>query len=148
MTNSDWPAAISLLVALAALGVAWFGIRRSNKTTSAATLVTLNEGFRQAWMRFFESDPDDKKFNLAELLNLFEIACAIYLEKSLTGNSRQIMFEYIDSVLKLLLKDDANRQVVEDQLIESPTTFIYIKQFFKYKKGALSVTVPPQWYEL
>jgi hypothetical protein len=78
VSSSDWIAAASLGIALVALVVSWLGIWRANRTTSAATLVTLKEGFRQAWSRFFDAqDEAEKYYELAELLNLFEIACAI-----------------------------------------------------------------------
>lgn len=150
MQTSDWIASASLAISVVALVVAWFGIVRANKTTSAATLVSLNEGFRQSWQRFVATLDDAKKDNvqldaLAELLNLLEIACAIYLEKSLSGNSRKLMFEYLDSSLKILVKSQqASEQVY--LLIQSKTTFIYIKKFLR-KKPALSVTIPPKWYE-
>ena len=105
MSSSDWVAAASLFISFVALVVSWFGIWRANRTTSAATLVTLNEGFRQAWTRFFDAQQEGQHYELAELLNLFEIACAIYLEKSLSGNARALMFEYLDNVLQHLVRN-------------------------------------------
>ena len=90
MCASDWVAAASLAVAFAALGVSWYGIRRSNKTTSTGTLVTLNEGFRQAWGRFLSDEVEDREYELAELMNLFEIACAAYDEGSIHGQLSHI----------------------------------------------------------
>ena len=75
----------SLAVAVIALCLSWYAITRANRSTSAATLVTLNEGFRQAWERFFQAQGAQQDAELAELLNLFEIACAIYLEGSLSA---------------------------------------------------------------
>src|SRR6266849_6392399 len=78
---------------------------RANAIASAATFVTLNEGFRQAWERCLRpQDEDATNYELAELLNLLEIACAIYLEKSLSGNSRKLISEYLESALSLLIK--------------------------------------------
>jgi hypothetical protein len=132
------------VVALAALGVAIFAILRANKTTSAATLVTLNQACSQAWERYLH-EPSD--YNLGELLNLFEAGCAIYDEKSLTGNSRKLMRDYLDSVLPLLAKS----QPVCDQafnLLQSPETFIFIKGFLNERQVRLSVTIPPKWFQL
>ena len=87
MNSSDLIAAASLGVAAVALAMSIYAIIRSNKTTSAATLVTLNEGFRQAWERCLQPQIDEatSNYNLAELLNLLEITSAIYLEKSISG---------------------------------------------------------------
>jgi hypothetical protein len=83
---------------------------------------------------------------LAELLNLFEIACAIYLEKSLTGNSRKLAFEYIDSILRVLVQNEyTNVQVAT--LLETESTFIFIRKFLNQNNPNLSVTVPPQWFQ-
>jgi hypothetical protein len=92
-------------------------------------------------------EPDAANYNLAELLNLLEIACAIYLEKSLSGNSRELMSEYLGSTLSLLIKTP----VINDKalrLLQTEETFIFIKKFLKQKPPALSVTIPPKWYEL
>ena len=149
MNSSDWIAAASLGVAAAALGISIYAIHRANKTASAATLVTLNEGFRQAWERCLQTPPtpDAPHYDLAELLNLLEIACAIYLEKSFTGNSGRLMSEYLQSTLSLLIKTP----VINDeafQLLQTAETFMFIKKFLKEKPTILSVTIPPKWYEL
>jgi hypothetical protein len=146
VSSSDWIAVASLVVALAALGVSWYAIRRANRTTSAATLVTLNDGFRQAWGRFFSETGDRRKNELAELLNLFEIACAIYLENSLTGNSRTLMREYINSILRILVKNEYTNTEV-GSLLESESTFVFIRKFLKEKGPELSVIIPPKWYQ-
>src|ERR1035438_3224880 len=98
MNASDCIAVASLGVSLVALYIAFYAVRRANKTTSAATFIALNESFRQAWERFFAAqDEEQKHYELAELINLYEIACAIYLEKSLTGNSRKLEKEYLNT---------------------------------------------------
>lgn len=48
---SDLIALASLAVAAVALLISVYAIIRANATASAATFVTLNEGFRQAWER-------------------------------------------------------------------------------------------------
>ena len=149
MTQSDWIATASLGVAAAALAISIYAILRANMTTSAATLITLNEGFRQAWERCLQafSEPATTNDSLADLLNLLEIACAIYLEKSLTGNSRKLMSDYLRSTLSLLIKTP----VINDRaflLLQTEETFIFIKKFLKERPLVLSVTIPPKWYEL
>ncbi|MHB1936640.1 MAG: hypothetical protein ACYCOR_08650 [Acidobacteriaceae bacterium] len=146
MNSSDWIATASLIIALAALALSAYAIIRANKTTSAATLVTLNEGFSQAWVRFLQANAAAQAYELAELLNLLEIACAIYLEGSLSGNSRKLMFEYLDGSLTILVKNQCASKDIPS-LLQSETTFIFIKKFLNKKATALSETVPPKWYE-
>ena len=147
MTSSDVIAAASLVVSSVALIVAWYAIKRANKTTSASTMVTLNEGFRSAWSRFFAASGIQQEIELAELLNLLEIACAIRLEGSLSGNSAALMSEYLENVLLLLVKDSYSREHVP-ALLQNAETFIFIKRFLKLKKDTLSVTVPVEWYQI
>lgn len=146
MSSSDVVTITSLGVAFVALVVSWFGIWRANRTTSAATLVTLNEGFRQAWARFFNGPQEERHYELAELLNLLEIACAIYLEKSLSGNARTLTFEYLRNILRLLIQDEYTNEHV-GPLLQSTDTFIFIREFIKQKPSHLSVTIPPHWYQ-
>lgn len=149
MSTSDWIAVASLIIASAALGISLYAIVRANATTSAATFVTLNEGFRQAWDRCLQPGAGQGAENagLAELLNLLEIACAIYLEGSVSGNSRGLIAEYLNSVLSLLTKSPVlNPQV--PPLLQTKDTFIFIKKFLRMKCSTLSVTIPPEWYEL
>jgi hypothetical protein len=138
--------AVSLGLASVALGVSWYAIRRANRTTSAATLVVLNEGFREAWKRFFQANSDQLETELAELLNLFEIACAICLEGSLSGNSADLMNEYLNMALRMFVKHEYSREHIEG-LLQTERTFIFIKRFLRERRGSISVTIPPEWYE-
>lgn len=144
MSPSDLIALASLFVALAALAISIYAISRANRTASAATLVTLNEGFRQAWDRYLQARTID---DLAELLNLLEIACAMFIERSLTGNSRILAREYIKNVLSILARNpEVSEQAV--QLLQTPDTFRFIKRFMKERPAGLSVVMPPAWYQL
>ncbi len=83
MTNADLIALASGAVAVAALLVAVYAIVRSNRNSSAATVVALNEHFRQAWQWYFDEREEDKKdYQFAELANLLEVACGIHDEGS------------------------------------------------------------------
>lgn len=147
MSTSDAIASASLLVASVALIIAWYAIKRANKTTSAATMVTLNEGFRSAWSRFFAAaGTAQQEIELAELINLFEIACAIRLEGSLSGHSAELMSEYLENVLQLLVSNPYALANVPP-LLQDAKTFKFIKQFLRLKRPTLSVTVPNEWYE-
>jgi hypothetical protein len=116
---------ISGTISLIALAVALFAIRKGNKNSSAAILVTLNDSFRQAWQRFLAAeDETSRQHEFAELLNVMEIACAIYLEKSLAGVSRKLAEEYISHILTNV---DAQERLAS--MINSPTTFEYIAGF-------------------
>jgi hypothetical protein len=128
LSPSDWIALTSGAVSLAALGVALYAIRRSSLSSSVATLVTLNDGFRQAWQRYLEATEQAKDYEFSELANLMEIASAIHMEKSLFGISRELSSEYLEHVLLLIEgNDDARRRL--EAGIHKPNTFKYIASF-------------------
>lgn len=137
-TQSDWIATASGIISLIALFVAVYAIRRSNRNASVATVVTLNEGFRQAWHRFLTAQGTARDYEFAELMNLLEIACAIEWEESLTGVSREIASEYLAQNLQLLQSNDYAREKIQ-AAVHAPTTFKYISLVFgSMKKGGFS----------
>ena len=107
--------------------MATYAVRRGNRNSSVATLVTLNDGFRQAWMRFFAAD-SNKDHEFSELMNLLEIACGVHYEKSLVGVSRELSQEYLDHVLLLLEGNEDTRTRIASA-IHAPTTFKYIARY-------------------
>jgi len=149
LSTSDQIAAASLAIAIAAFGLSIYAIFRANKTASAATLVTLNEGFRQAWERCLDPSQGTEaavSYNLAELLNLLEVACGAYLERSVSGNSRVLLVEYLNGVLSVIISTPLLNDKVPN-LLQDKNTFIFVKRFLRRKRSILSVTVPPEWYE-
>lgn len=126
----------ALLFALASIFVALYAISRSNKNSSAATLVTLNEGFRQAWQRFLEAEDDaGRQYELSELMNLAELACAIHSERSLVGVSRELAGDYLEKSLSLL-SDNADARGRIPAMFNSPETFEYIRRFLNSRSNA------------
>jgi hypothetical protein len=147
--TSDWIAAASLGVSFAALGVAWYAAFKANRNSSAATLVTLNEAYREAWERFLSKELDDKARHrrFCELMNLIETGCGIVVEGSLSGVSKKMITIYLNDVLALLKGNEYAKAHVP-AMMHSPTTFEYLKAFLKSKPKYLSVTIPPDWYQL
>lgn len=109
-------------------------------------MVTLIEGFRSAWERFFSPNEGEKRTELAELLNLLEVACAIWLERSVSGNSAKLLDEYLNNVLRLLT---ANAYASEEVklLLQDRTTFVFIRRYFKLKQARPSASIPLEWYQ-
>jgi hypothetical protein len=87
--------------------------RRSNRTSSVATLVTLNDGFRELWRSYFAAAPEQKDHEFDELLNLLEIACGIHCEKSMVGVARELSQEYVERVLLLIERSPEARAHLE-----------------------------------
>jgi len=117
----------SLAVAAVALVVALMALRRSDRNTSAGTLVTLYEAFRQAWNRFLNAESEDG-YEFAELMNLVEIGCAVHLDGSVHGVSRELLEEYLCETVSLIESDAAARGHIS-RLKSKPTTFKYLRKF-------------------
>ena len=92
-------------------------------------MVTLNETFRQAWSRYLSAEQEaSRQYEFSELMNLLEIGCALYLERSLSGVSRELIEEYLGNSLSLIENNDDVRRRIEP-MRHSPTTLKYIKRF-------------------
>lgn len=131
---SDRIALGSLIVALVALFVSYLAIVRGNKNGSAASLITLNEAFRQAWERFLGAEGDDlRKHQFAELVNLLEIACALEFDKALVGKPRELLTEYLSDVFDMLNENEMARRLIAE-LISGPSTMKYVRKFIERRK--------------
>ena len=154
MQNDDKVAAASLIAAVASVVIAGvaiivsvYAIYKSNRNSSVATLVALNQGLHEGWIAFLTSKDDiERFFNLSGLVNLLEIACGIQLERSLSGMSRTMMKHYLDETLALLIENSYTNQEIA-KMLNAPTTFGNIKRFINSKPDYLSVTVPPHWFQ-
>lgn len=90
-------AAAGITVAAVGLFFTWHGIRRGNHNSSAASLIAINEAWRQGWERYLSAvDEPAKHQQFAELLNIIEISCALQVRKVFTGVSRELLTAYLD----------------------------------------------------
>lgn len=133
MTANDWATLVlsgaSLIVAVVALYVALVAMRRSDRNASGATLVTLYESFRQGWFRFQNAaDADTSRYEMAELMNTFEIACAIHQDQSIHGHSRQLLEEYLCDTISKFASDHEAATIIHS-MIDGPTTFKFLAMF-------------------
>lgn len=147
MHASDWIAVAALAIAVISLVVALFAIYKGNRNSSVATLVMLSEAARAAWQRFLSASETQKSFELAELMNLVEVGCAILNEGSLAGVSKQLLRDYLKEVIGLISKDAYATAEIE-KMFSSATTFEHIRKFYKAKRSdPLSVTIPKRWFQ-
>jgi hypothetical protein len=150
-------AVVSLVAAIVSVYVAVSAIRKGDKNASVAMLVALNEAFRDGWQRVIlsiktiQNDPhseDTRYTSFSELLNLFEIACAIQNEKSLYGFSKEIIHKYLVDSLELIVSNDYARDQIPRMLTDK-STFEHIKVFLKSQRNQpLKFIIPLEWYEL
>jgi hypothetical protein len=127
---TDLIGAISALLTLLGVVVAVFAIRKGNRNSSAATVLTLNDGFRQAWQRFVSTTGFDQDYEWHELMNLLEIGCAILLEGSLAGISRKLARLHLVNQLLVIEKDSEAARRYADAMHDE-TVFENIRKFQK-----------------
>lgn len=123
--------------------MAFYAVYRGNRNTSVSTLATLNVAFRDAWDRFIH-DEQRKAFHFGELMNLFEIGCAICKEKSLIGVSRSLIEEYMKEALSLLTKNPYAVEKVPG-LLTGKDTFSHIKAFMEEQRRKHGLGIPDEW---
>ena len=145
LTPSDKIALASLFVAglalIVSLIVALYTVWRSDKTASAGMLITLHDGLQRGWVRFLNATDEHKSYEFADLTNLMEISCALYLNKSLTGKPRELMRDYLVDCLRLLASNSDARARLRI-LASAPTTFAEIREFERRHRRSLSLLEP------
>jgi hypothetical protein len=129
LQNADWLTTLGISVGAIGLFFTWYGIHRTNKNASAASYISLNEAWRQAWERYLAAvDEPAKQHQFAELSNILEISCALKIKKVFTGVSRELLTEYIDDIINLLRKnEDARNRLLA--LIDKASTFKYVRLY-------------------
>ena len=126
MGTFDPIAGASIFISLLALIVAVFAIYKGNRNSSVATLVTLIEASRQAWQRFLSAETDEIKwYELADLMNLLELASAILNEKSFAGVSKDLLSDYLNEAV-FLLRNNQYAETAIERMFSTPTTFEHI----------------------
>ena len=123
----------SLVVALVALVFSLYALRRSDRTGSAGTLVGVYDSIGQAWSRFLNATTEtEQNFELAELLNRLEVACALTLGQGVHGTAKKLLDEYVESSLSMIVLDDAAPMALS-RMLDRPTTFEHILRFIKIR---------------
>jgi hypothetical protein len=134
---------VALFVAAVSLVVAVYAIRKGNRNSSVATLVTITEAAREAWKRFLNAENDnDRGYELAELMNILEVGCAMVNERSLAGVSKDLLKELFKQELAHIDGNEYARGQIKTMMSE-PHTFEQISRF----KERLHDT-PRLWYRI
>lgn len=96
--------------------------------------MTLNISFQTSWKLYIKAlqanDIDAQEYEFAELLNLFEIACALHLDGSFHGVSKELIEKYLCDTLSLIAANtDAYARI--SALKDSPATFKWLRNFLR-----------------
>lgn len=124
----------SLAVALVALVLSLIALHRSDRTSSAGTLVGVYDSISAAWDRFLAANSVAKQnFELAELLNRIEVACSMSLSQGIHGAAKELLDEYVESSMLAIAGEEGAAEAVR-RMRERPTTFKYIQLFIRNRK--------------
>jgi hypothetical protein len=126
--NIDFIALASLVISLVALVISAIALRRSDKNSSASLLLTLSSTISSAWQAVFAADSQSKPYAVGELMNVFEMGCAIDLQGSLTGPSGDLVTQFLKENLTLLLENE-EMSALARSLLKNKGTFSNIDRF-------------------
>jgi hypothetical protein len=119
------------------IGAVIYAVRQlslARKAGSGASLIALNEAFRECWKDFLTGDENQKSFAFAELTNSLEIACAVFRDRVFFGHSADLLENYLLSVFRLIEAniDARGRMLV---LLQTRQTFENIVEFLHSHRG-------------
>jgi len=80
-------------------------------------------------------DEQSKQYQFAELLNILEIASALQVKNVLTGVARELLTEYLSSVMRMLNESEDAKNLLEP-LIERETTYKYLHIYYRRLRQA------------
>jgi hypothetical protein len=112
--------------------------KQGRVATSAAILISINESFRQAWIRFCEADGSEEAAQaaFADVMNLIEAASAVQRGGTLIGHSGRLLTEYLCAILTLIENSpDALRRI--EVMVYSKTTFRNTQFFIRRNRSLI-----------
>jgi hypothetical protein len=133
---ADWITAIvtpiGFIAAVIAAGIAAVQFRQAKRATSAAAVMSIVDGLETAWQRFNDAGTDEsmKRRAFGRLLNLLEVACAVYLDQLFVGRSGVLLCEFLDDNIALIDRGEERLRFAHE-LRDHPDTFVHILLFMK-----------------
>ncbi len=86
------------------------------------------EAFREAWERFDDPDATKRNYHFHNLMNLFEVGCAIHQDRSVHGASKQLLEDYMRDTLTMIARNAGARAEIA-RMRNNPHVFEYLKRF-------------------
>ena len=116
------------------LAIAIRALWAARRAGSAAALIALNESFRQAWLQHTLAPEDRRSYTFSDVMNLLELACAIYKDKLFVARGGRLLRDYLFHVLKLIEQNDDTRPRIQEMFL-TPRTFEHITNFLKQHRS-------------
>lgn len=132
----------SCVVSMVALAVSLIALRRSDRNTSLATLVSINQGLSDAWRHYlYDPSPEMRDLAFGDLTNLLEIGCAAYLSGSIHHESKKLLGQHLCGTLNII-EGHAPAHHALRELREAPATFANLRSFQKIMKKSGLASFP------
>lgn len=130
LTLVETVSVVANVATVVALFIAIRQLQLGRRASSAASVVTINEAFRQAWGRFMDMKADDpRRFGaFCDVTNLVESACALHEDQVFTSRSGKLLERYLIAILRVIQGDPAARQWVAGMLHDDHT-FEHMRRF-------------------
>jgi hypothetical protein len=138
-TAADWITVvftpIGFVAGVIAAIIAIVQLGQARRATSGAAVLSIVDGLETAWQRYQDvgGDADAQRRTFGRLMNLLEVACAVYLDELFTGRSGQLLCDFLDDNIALIERSE-DRLMFADQLRDHPDTFDHILQFIRRRK--------------
>ena len=135
---------VVLVLTVVALFVAGRQLFHGRRAASAGSVIALNESFRQAWLQFRNAgDEGTKYYTFADIMNLLEIACAIFEDKIFVGRGGRLLEDYLCDVFNLIEQsEDAKKRI--ESMIHGEKKFKHILVFLRCHQDQIKrLTLPP-----
>ena len=127
---------------LIGLLVAILQLRWGRRGASAATVIALNESFRQAWLHYAQVSHEGKQHAFADIMNLLETACAIEEDKLLVAKGGKLLEDYLCHVLILIQQSDDARQRIECMFVTNQTFDHIINFLARHRREITKIKIP------
>lgn len=128
---------VALILNVVAIAFAVIQLKAGQRASSAASLISLHESFRQAWLQFTRASNNlEEQHAFADIMNLLEIACASFGDKSFSGKSGSVLESYLCHIFSLIgqSKEAADRL---DGMFTTDKTFQNIVLFLKTHRSQI-----------
>lgn len=135
---TDWATYLSIAANTAtilALGYAVYQFRHARSSSSANVAATILTSINTRFEAVAKNQNSPEHYSaVCDLLNELELACAVYFDGQMGGNTGKLSLSLIKDVLRLIEKHKSLLDCAE-KAIEKTDTFENIKRFAaKYKK--------------
>lgn len=135
---------VALIPTIVALLMTVWQLRAGRHGSSAASVVSLNESLRQAWLHFRSANgEEDIQYAFSDVINLLEIACAANEDGLFVGETGKIMKKYLVHVLQAVAQDASAKQRIE-KMLEIPGTFQHIYRFVLSNRKDILIKLPAE----